>query len=153
MQPIIWIAIVGVAAGALSMGALSNTFPLVLQDLGVSEETLRSPVDRTVSVDFEIQKIQGINQGGPILKNLITECSFHSVDPVPKGSLIICKLTDDDSDVVAEGKIGTLAHTLASSTVTFIPITNLAFIGANDVQNIHDVKIVILGPKPSAFNP
>jgi len=29
----------------------------------------------------------------------------------------------------------------------------LAFIGANDVQNIHDVKIVILGPKPSAFNP
>src|SRR3990170_1634379 len=86
--------------------------------------------------DFEIQKIQGINQGGPILKNLITECSFHSVDPVPKGSLIICKLTDDDSDVVAEGKIGTLAHTLASSTVTFIPITNLAFIGANDVQNI-----------------
>ena len=154
MQPIILFAIVGVAAAALSMGALSNTFPLVLQELGVSEETLSSPVTRTVMVDLELLKAHTFDtDGSAILANIIDECSFHSVEAVPKGSFIICKLTDDDSDVIAEGKIGPLSRTLAGSTITFIPITNLAFPLANDVQNVHDVKIVILGPKPSAFTP
>ena len=153
MQPIILLAIVGVAAAAISMGALTNTFPLVLQDLGVSEKTLQSPVTRTVMVDLQLLKTHTFDTDrSPILANIIDKCSFHSAQAVPKGSVIICKLTDDDSDVIAEGKTSPLTKTFAASSITYIPITNLAFPLANDVQNVHDVKIVILGPKPNAFN-
>ncbi len=148
MQPIIWIAIVGIAAAGLTTGFLNtNTFTLIAQDLASAEKTLLSPVD-TVRVDFEIVKINDVSASGtPIFKNQIQKCSFHSDDDLGATSKIICKLSDMQGDIIAEGFLD-LKKTYTNSLKTYITISQVAFFNANDVQNINDVKIIILGVNP-----
>ncbi len=148
MQPIIWLAIIGVAAGALGTGFLSNTFFLNLQTLGVSETDLVSPI-KTANIDFTLSKISGVIEGNPVFKNRIVKCSFHTPTTLGPGSTIICKLTDADDDVIAEGKLILAKTYTGSSPYLFIPIEQVAFADANNVQNVHDVKIVVQGPKPT----
>jgi len=152
MQPIVWIVIVGIASAALGTGFLSTGFTLNVQSLGVQETDLVSPIN-TANIDFTISKIKGPNAlGETVFKNKITQCSFHTPTDLNQGTTIICKLTDDSSDVIAEGKvILTTAGYTGSSGGLFVPIIQFAFANANEVQQVHDVKIVVLGPKPSAF--
>ena len=151
MQPIVWIVIVGIASAALGTGFLTTDFSLNVQSLGVQETDLTSPVD-TVNIDFVISKVKGPNSlGKTVFKNKIIECIFHTPWNHGKGSTIICKLTDDDDDVIAEGKVILTTAYTGSSGSLFVPITQVAFTNANEVQEVHDVKIVVLGPKPSAF--
>ena len=149
------LALVGVAAMAMSMGFLTNTFVLNVQTLGVAEEDLISPI-KTANIDFTISKIPGVSPNNPsetVFKNRIIKCSFHTPTTLGPSTTIICKLTDADDDVIAEGKV-VLARTLTgSSDYLFIPINNLAYPNANDVQKVHDVKIVVLGPRPSTVAP
>jgi hypothetical protein len=148
MQPIIWLAIIGVAATGLGMGFLAPGFTLNVQQLGAQETDLESPIN-TANVDFEVRKINGVNlSGDPVFKNRIVRCSFHTPTTLETGTQIFCKLTDKDSDIVAEGDV-ILASTLLGSTTTYISILNVAFDNANDVQNIEDVKIVILSNDPT----
>jgi len=153
MQPIVWIVIVGVAAVAMGTGFLSTDFSLNVQNLGVAETDLVSPIN-TANIDFTISKIKGPNAAGQIVfKNKITKCSFHTPTTLGIGTTIICKLTDDDDDVIAEGKV-VLTQIYIGSTPDFnILITQVAFLNANDVQKVHDVKIVVLAPKPGVFAP
>jgi len=150
VQPIIWLSIIGVAGIGMSMGFLAPGFTLNVQQLGAQETFLESPIN-TANIDFEISKIVGVNlAGNTVFKNQITKCSFHSPSTIGAGGVIICKLTDKDRDIVAEGRLD-LLHTYTGSTTTFIEIQQVAFDNANDIQNIEDVKIVVLGPKPSGF--
>jgi hypothetical protein len=152
MQPIIMFAIVGIAATGLGMGFLAPGFTLNVQQLGAQETLLESPIN-TANVDFTIDKVETeVTEGGThtAYLNVISRCSFHSPTSLGATSVIICKLTDKDHDIVAEGKL-TLTRTYTGSTSTYITIEQTAFDGANDVQNIEDVKIVILGPKPAGF--
>jgi len=159
MQPLIMITLLGVAAAALGTGFLTTGFDLTVQQLGVQEEDLTSPVN-TVAVDLELTKLEvashddlgGLGGHSPQTHyhNVIDECSFHAANNLKKDTTIICKLTDDSDDVIAEGKL-ILATAYLKSQVTFIPIQQTAFHFANDVQEVHDVKIVVLAPKPSAF--
>ncbi len=48
MQPIILLAIVGIAGGAMSVGFLGNTIELDVQQLGVGEATLETPIQDPV---------------------------------------------------------------------------------------------------------
>jgi len=155
MQPIVWIVIVGVAAVAMSTGFLSTDFAITAQNLGVAETNLVSPIN-TASIDFTISKISGINpvSNQPLFKNRIIACSFHSPTALLAGTTIICKLTDDDDDVIAEGKIVlTTVGYAGSSPGLNIPIQQTAFPNANSVQEVHDVKIVVLDPTPAIFTP
>jgi len=155
------IAIVGVATMAMGVGFLNtNTFTLIAQDLASAEVTLLSPVD-TVRVDFEIAKVTqftGTDMNGEnthlVYVNKIDRCSFHSDDDLGPTSKIICKLTDMQGDIIAEGFID-LDRTYTHSLKTYIPILQEAFFNAADVQNINDVKIIILGTNPveQAANP
>src|SRR3990172_5872588 len=144
MQPIIMLALVGVAAMAMSMRFLTNTFVLNVQTLGVAEEDLISPI-KTANVDLELTRLVAGPDGDSTrthYHNVIHQCSFHTFTTLGTCSTIICKLTDLDDDVIAEGKV-VLARTLTgSSDYMFIPIDNLAYPNANDVQKVHDVKIV-----------
>jgi hypothetical protein len=160
MQPIMLLAIVGVATMAMGVGFLNtNTFTLIAQDLASQEVTLVSPVD-TVRVDFEIVKeaqFTGTDMNGnphTVFVNKIDKCSFHSDDNLYPTSQIICKLTDMQGDIIAEGNI-VLDRTYTNSLKTYIPITMEAFTNAADVQNVNDVKIIILGVNPvqQAVNP
>ncbi len=134
----------------MSMGFLAPGFTLNVQQLGAQETLLESPI-KTANIDFTISKIEGVNLAGDtVFKNRIVRCSFHSPTSLGVGSAIICKLTDIDRDVVAEGRLD-LTSPYQGSDLTFIPIQQVAFANANDVQNIEDVKIIVLGPKPSGF--
>jgi hypothetical protein len=148
MQPLIMLALVGVAAGALSMGFLAPGFTLNVQQLGAQETDLESPIN-TANVDFRIARmnVQGVGTH-PAYANVISACSFHTPTTLETGTTIFCKLTDKDSDIVAEGHRD-LQGTLVGSTTTYIAITDVAFPNANDVQNIEDVKIVILSNDPT----
>ena len=149
MKPIILLGIVAVAAIGMSSGFLfgNTTFSLIAQDLGAKETDLKSPID-TARVDFVISRIDGFTASGPVYKNHITKCSFHSDDDIPRSGQITCKLTHNNN-IVAEGTLKLMKTGYTHSTQTYIPIQHVAYENANDVQNINDVKIIVLGNNPT----
>jgi len=156
MQPILVIALIGVAAAATSVGFLNTNIMLTVQNFGVGEETLETPIS-DANIDFSIGRMVTSDAAGrTIFMNIIDACSFHYPEEntaVYPGlafgsSKVICKLTDMNGNVVAEGtRVGMIA---ASQTVQ-IAITDLAYDGANKVMNIHDVTVVALGDDPTFF--
>ena len=153
MQPIVWVVIVGIAAAALGTGFLGSTFSLNLQQLGVGEEDLVSPIT-TASIDFTISKVfePVPTNTSPLFKNRIIKCSFHTPSDLEQGTTIICKLINADNDVIAEGKVILTTSGYTGSTPGFnIPIEQIAFEAANSLQEVLDVKIVVLAPKPAPF--
>lgn len=145
------LGIIGAAIVGLGTGFANNTFTLNLQNLGVSEQDLESPI-KTANVDLELKKIledpDGVKDSGDeFFKNVISECSFHTPDGLLIGSTIICKLTDEENKAIAEGRLD-LTTNLPNSATVFIPISQEAFPLASDVQKVHDVKIVVRGPNP-----
>jgi hypothetical protein len=154
MQPLILIAIVAVAAIGMSSGFLfgNTSFTLIAQDLGAKETDLVSPIS-TARVDFRVVTERITNNGfdsvnNQAYANVISACSFHSDDSIPRGGAIICKLTKNNN-IVAEGRLNLLDTGYTGSTQTFIPIQHKAYPLSNDVQNINDVKIIVLGKNPT----
>lgn len=141
MKPLILLGIVAVAAVALGTGSLTNVINLTVQDFGVGDETIISPVDNA-DVKFNIAQALG-NQG--FFKNYIKECIISSDDDLLQGSLIFCKLTDEHDDVIAEGN-KLLTNNLSAGNIITIPINDPNILNSQ-VQNVHDVLIVIQGPK------
>jgi hypothetical protein len=130
---------------ALGMGSLTNNISLTVQDLGVGESTLISPIDNA-DIKFGIEKVPA-NTGG--YKNIIRYCVITNTDVddvIIPGSLIFCKLTDADGNVAAEGT-KLLATTLTVGESTRITIDDPQLI-QSQVQNIHDVILVVQGPTP-----
>ncbi len=152
MQPILVIALIGVAAAATSVGFLNTNIMLNVQNFGVGEATLETPIS-DANVDLSVSRLNGVDlEGRTIFKNIVSACSFH----YPEGdsgpgltnpnSKVICKLTDKNGNVVAEGEIP--GPIVASDTVS-IPITDLAYDGANSVKTVEDIIIVVLGNDPT----
>ncbi len=142
MKPIVLFAMIAVAASVASVGALGNEIALTIQQFGVGSGNITSPID-AASVDFEITPIPGDNE----IKNLVTACSFHSDESIEGDARIICKLTNDVHKVVAEGELSVPFYEASERLI--IPINNTAFDMANDVRNIHDVTLVVIGPNPT----
>ena len=139
MKPIFFIVLVG-AAAALSIGYLGNDIFLDAQQLGVGETNIESPV-RSVAVTAMIERIgSSVN-----FKDLIVECTFRSNDAVEKDSTIICKLLDTSGNVIAEGK-KIVDPALPALTSFTVPIDDFEFLNANNINNIHDIIIVVQGP-------
>ena len=170
MQPIILLGVVAVAAALLGTGFLGQggNIQLWLQSLGWGEQDLQAPISHAF-IDLNLKKVKN-DAGTPetsddYFDNIISSCSFHSdqdivaADAATKLSpgVIICKLTDDRDKAIAEGRIlldGTADPECpqTESTVGYeasqhlnIDICQTAFDGANDVQKVHDVKIVVEG--------
>jgi len=145
MKPIVLIAIMGVAAGALGMGALGNTINLNVQQLGVGETNLVSPIDNA-KIAFAIEKVP-VSQGATTFKNIIRYCVITNTDDVaiPSGSKIFCKLTDLAGNVAAEGAKILVTNLPAGESIQ-IPIDDDDIMFAK-VQNIHDVILVVQAPK------
>jgi len=147
MQPILWVALIGVAAAATGVGFLNTNIMLNVQNFGVGEATLETPIS-DANIDLSVSRVDGIDAlGRTIFKNIVSACSFH----YPEGdsgpgltnvnSKVICKLTDKDGNVVAEGE--KIQAFFASQTES-IKITELAYDGANFVQNVEDITVVAL---------
>ena len=156
MQPIIVLALIGVAAAATSVGFLNTNIMLNVQNFGVGEETLETPIS-DANVDFSIGRMVTSDAAGrTIFMNIIDACSFHypveNLAEFPglesKSAKVICKLTDKNGNVVAEGEI---IGPIASSETVMISIDTLAYDGANKVEVVEDVVIVALGADPTTF--
>ena len=156
MQPILIVALIGVAAAATGMGFLANnSIMLNVQTLGVGQADLSSPIS-DANIDLSISQEEGVGPDGEtIFFNVIDVCSFH-YDEQPQGfqglqspnndAVVICKLTDMNGNVVAEGS---LSQSFDASTTYFIDIDNLAYPGANSVLIVGDITIVALGDDPT----
>ena len=80
---------------------------------------------------------------------MVDECSFHSPESIPGNDIIIiCKLTDWNHQVIAEGQKVFPNGYVASDRET-IPITQTSYQGANDVRIVDDVTLVVLGNNPT----
>ena len=144
MQPLITVAIVAAAVAATGIGFLGNTIDLTMvQLLGVGETNLESPITKA-KIDFVIGRDSGLIGHTTITRNVIEACLVMATDPdgFLEGEKIICKLTDDNNNVVAEGMTVLSADTTGTVTV---PITMFAFPLSNDVTNIHDIILVVQG--------
>lgn len=178
MQPIILLGVVAVAAALIGTGFLGEggNIALWVQSLGWGEQDLQAPISHAF-IDLNLKKIAN-NAGTPddnsddYFDNVISSCSFHSdqdirsADPASELSpgLIICKLTDDRDKAIAEGRIllngqqepdcpqtqTTVGY--ESSQHLIIDICQTAFPGANDVQKVTDVKIVVEGALDRTMN-
>jgi len=143
MQPIILLAIVGIAGGAMGVGFLGNTITLDVQQIGVGETDLASPIDQA-KIDFTIMRASGPVNGVTETHNVIAKCHITPDKEIAKLSTVFCKLTDIDGNVVAEGKTLLDTHINAGSTL-WVDVDPNDF-PANRVQNVHDVTLVVLGP-------
>ena len=140
MKPIIVLAVMAIAITGLGVGSLGNEITLTVQDIGVGDETIVSPID-AATVRFNIDKIPG-NQNN--FKNVIAECKVFADEIIKADSIVFCKLTDENGFVAAEGQ------TVVSID---IPIHTPFTVGIDDpqkmgsqVQNVHDVVLVVQGP-------
>jgi len=139
VKPILFLAIIS-AAGAMSIGYLGNDISLDVQGLGVGETDIESPV-ASVALTALIERI-----GNSVdFKDLIVQCTFRSNDEVAKDSTITCKLLDVSGSVIAEGK-KIVDPTLPPQTPFTIPIDYFQFTNANNINNVHDIVLVVHGP-------
>ena len=150
MQMLITVAIVGVAITAMGVGFLGQMLNLMVQGLIVGETNLSPPITKA-KVDFIISRTSYDFHGTTMMRNVIDQCVVNApYQVVAKDSTIICKLTDMNHNVVAEGKT-LLSTQLLTNQAVHIPITNLFLLNngfpSNDVTNIFDVTIVVVGPK------
>jgi hypothetical protein len=140
MKPILFLGIIAIAAIGLGMGSLTNVINLDVMQFGVGEETILSPID-DATVKFSIAKTVG-NLG--FFKNYISECIISSPQDILANSKIFCKLTNEISEVIAEGN-KVVTSLVVSNTPITIPIDDPDVINSQ-VQNVHDVLIVVQGP-------
>jgi len=146
MKPIILLSIIAVTAVATGSGFLTNGIELWVQQFGVEEEDITSPVSHA-QIDFNIVKTVG-NTG--FFKNVITDCIVTLSNTVGaltemgvtlnKQSMIQCKLTDASNNIIAEGQ--TVATVFPGGVKILVPIDD-PLLSASDVQNVHDVKLVV----------
>ena len=146
MKPIIVLAVMALAVTGLGVGSLGNVITLDLQSLGVGEETLVTPITNA-DIKFNIDKITG-NQGN--FKNVIGDCLITSEQEIAAMSHVFCKLTDENGNVVAEG-VTWNTNTVNAGSILEIPIDDPQGL-ASQVQNIHDVILVVQGPSASDRN-
>jgi len=147
MQPIILLAIVGIAGGAMSIGFLGNTINLDVQQLGVGDQTLSTPITQA-DIEFSIDRVSGSVLVGETTvtqtHNVITRCHITPNGTIDAGSHVFCKLTDKNGNVVAEGQTE-LSNTIITGGMLWITIDPADF-ASNKVQNVHDVVLVVQGP-------
>jgi len=143
MQPIILLAIVGIAGGAMGVGFLGNTITLDVQQIGVGETNLASPIDAAI-IDFTIMRASGDVNGVTETHNVIAKCHITPDKELAKGSTVFCKLTDINDNVIAEGKTLLDTHVNAGSTL-WVDVDPKDFPN-NKVQNVHDVVLVVQSP-------
>jgi len=143
MQPLILVAIAAVAVVSMSTGFLTNGIDLWVQQFGVEEEDITSPVSHA-QIDFNI--VKSAVEGG-FFVNKIQDCIVTLSNTVGATvemsvtldtlSKIQCKLTDSQNRIIAEGAV-TMTYFPGGTPIT-VPIT----MGNADVQDVHDVKLVV----------
>jgi len=132
---------------AVGMASLDNEIALNAQELGVGEKTIDSEIDASL--------ILVIERTGPDFnvnyKDVIVSCKFTNEGPntILVGSTIYCKLLDQAGNVIAEGSVVvTDVDGLEVGEQIEIPINDVNFTNANNIENIDEILFVVQGPSP-----
>ena len=146
------LAVIIIGMIGTTVGFAQNTVSLTLQDLGLGEDLLLSPISAAdVTLKTKFVFIPSSSGVPGMYKKIISDCLFRSTESIPGSATIICKLIDGSNGpkklgkVVAEGKINLQSGYMAGKTIT-IPITQTAFPLANAAQTIQAAKLVVSGP-------
>jgi len=132
-----------------------------INDNGTTEQKC---IDLELSEEVEAQCIKDADEDD-FFNNVIKACSFHSDDSLDEAAqdpfnlspaLIICKLTNEQGLAIAEGKIildGKGDETCpqrdppingyTGSDTIRIDMCQFAFDFSNEVQEVHDIKIIV----------
>ena len=155
------------------LGEPWNNIELWVQELGWGERNLESPISHAyidLELKKEINN-NGTpeDRSDDYFNNVIKACSFHSdqsldaFDPVLglSPALIICKLTNEEGLAIAEGRVilngvqpdpedpdacqqrDTVLNGYDGSTTIRIDLCQFAFEFSNEVQEVHDIKIIV----------
>jgi len=151
MQPIILLAIVGIAGGAMSVGFLGNSISLNVQELGVGDTDLTGVISHA-TIDFVIARQSGTDGGDTTeTHNVISLCKIQADKIIPAGSHVFCKLTGVNGFVVAEG-VTWVDNNIPPHQMFTVAISAEDF-AANKVQNVHDVVLVVQGASQLSQQP
>lgn len=167
MQPIILLGIVAAGAIAMSSGFLAPEIANVwVQNLGVGNADLDTPVDH-VAVDLDVGPTlvdpdEIPNNGDEFWKNAVNECSWHiGIDDLntdgamPETDIeeVICKITDIADNAIAECGMEYPETDAAEPDYPFSEhqecVPNEAYDGALELDNVHDVRVVVRGANPT----
>ena len=150
MQPIVLIAAV-IAIAALGVGYLGNDMSLSVQQFGVGETDIPSPVTNaglTIIIEREFgATLQGNTVVTGAFKDFITKCVFKSTDQdLLPGTKLFCKLLGheniDIAQIIAEG-ILMIDTTVPAGTPITIPIDMIV---ENNVNFVHNIVILVQAP-------
>ena len=156
MKPIILLGILAVVIVTFSSGFLFPTFDINVQNLGVGDADFESPIDNA-GVDLKIEAISFGEGQETIFKNKITSCSFHTGDALEFGlEAVICKITTTGDKVIGEARLNFCDNDLVQcpqghfvpSTAYYITDLEEAYPGALNMDNVYDIKIIVLGANP-----
>ena len=140
VQPIIWIALL-VCTGAIGAGYLANPVDMgMVQHFGVGESDIAAPI---ASAMVQVR----IDVTGPSMDNSkfrIVECVFEAETDLEIGTMLFCKLLDENGSLLGEGMLMLSAPLFSGFTVP-IPIDFLACPNCNDVDDVHDLIFVVKG--------
>ena len=130
----------------LGVGYLGNDVELWIQQVGIGEGDIESPV---MDTDLIVQIVR--TGTPPNHDDFIVQCDFTSNSvPLLEGTILFCKLYNGEdipsSFVIAEGSIELLDEYPAGSTIE-IPITPpFSFTDANNVKFVRNVAVLVQNP-------
>ena len=137
-----------IVGGAVGTGFLDPAILVTAMNFGAGEDDLESPWD-TAMVDFEIEKIRGIESqefGDKLIwKNLVTNCWVKGDKVLQVGTKIFCKLTDMNDSVIAESFV-----TVTDPCVD--PEKDLCVQGPAPANTGFQIHIPKSTPQPFAFD-
>lgn len=144
MHLLVFVAVIG-ALGMLGVGYLGNDVNLWIQEFGVGEGDVESPV-----LDSELTLVITRVNNPNGFDDFITQCDFVSVDvDLFPGTKLYCKLFDgtdiNASFILASGFVE-LTSTVLAGDIIHIPIDTFLFPGSNNVDFIQNTLVEIQNP-------
>jgi len=155
------------------LGEPWNNIELWVQELGWGERNLETPISHAyIDLELKKvvnNNKTPEDKSDDFFNNIIKACSFHSDQSLDEfdpelglaPALIICKLTNEEGLAIAEGRQllngvqpneedpeaciqrDTVLNGYDGSTTIRIDICQTAFAFSNEVQEVHDIKIIV----------
>jgi len=130
----------------LSNDILKGLITYGLLDDGENIAGVSSVIDQA-AISFEIDVITVDPDSIPNTKdefliNAVSQCVFSSNENISTETCVICTLTDSEQNFLGNGRVDLPEGYVATQSIP-IEITELDFEGANDITNVHGVKLEV----------
>ena len=147
----------GMVAAAVPAGQMAESLENLSNDilkgltmyglLDEGEDISVSSIIEQASISFGLDVITVDPDNVPNTKdefliNAVSQCIFSSNESIDTETCVICTLTDSEQNFLGNGRVELPEGYVASQSIP-IDITELKFEGANDITNVHGVKLEV----------